>query len=481
MFFNFNYLPRTDCAGINDNFSMKTLVFFLLLVTALDATSQSHAARIREAYSKFESDSQLQHAISSLYVVDAKTGRVVFEKNARVGMAPASTQKIITSVTALELLGPDYRYRTELGYAGQLINGSVKDGLVIRGSGDPTLGSWRYSTTKESEIMNNWTDAVVKAGIRSVGSITTEAARYSLQSIPDGWIWQDIGNYYGAGARGLNWRENQFDLHLSSENEIGGKVSIASTTPAHMAQQAYYIDARAARKGSGDNAYVYFHDGYYYLAGTIPAGERKFTISAAMKEPSKLIEYELTQSLAAKKVTVDAAGGKRVVSDVPFTLLATHYSPPLDSIIFWFNRKSINLYGEALIQSLTPGETGISNTDSGVSRLRNFWAGKGLDKKELNMYDGSGLSPLNRVTTHAQVEILRYARSRSWFPSFFDALPEFNGMKVKSGTISDVKGFCGYHKAADGSEYIFSFLVNNYNGPASGLVNKMYKVMDVLK
>ena len=54
-------------------------------------------------------------------------------------------------------------------------------------------------------------------------------------------------------------------------------------------------------------------------------------------------------------------------------------------------------------------------------------------------------------------------------------------MKIKSGTIHDVKGFCGYHKAKNGKEYIFSFLVNNYNGSAGDLVKKMYKVLDNLK
>jgi D-alanyl-D-alanine carboxypeptidase/D-alanyl-D-alanine-endopeptidase (penicillin-binding protein 4) len=54
-------------------------------------------------------------------------------------------------------------------------------------------------------------------------------------------------------------------------------------------------------------------------------------------------------------------------------------------------------------------------------------------------------------------------------------------MKVKSGTINGTKGFCGYHKSSDGKDYIFSFLVNNYNGSAATLVQKMYKVMDELK
>jgi len=88
---------------------------------------------------------------------------------------------------------------------------------------------------------------------------------------------------------------------------------------------------------------------------------------------------------------------------------------------------------------------------------------------------------LNRVTTHAQVEILKYARKQNWFKYFYDALPEYNGMKMKSGTISDVKGFCGYHASKDGREYIFAFLVNNYSGSSLSLVNKMYKVLDILK
>jgi D-alanyl-D-alanine carboxypeptidase/D-alanyl-D-alanine-endopeptidase (penicillin-binding protein 4) len=159
----------------------------------------------------------------------------------------------------------------------------------------------------------------------------------------------------------------------------------------------------------------------------------------------------------------------------------THYSPSLDSIIYWFLKKSINLYGEALVKTFAYEKQGFGSTDSGVAIVKKFWKDKGLDEDELNIYDGSGLSPLNRITTHAQVEVLKYAKTKNWFPYFYDALPEYNGMKMKSGTISDVKGFCGYQKSKDGKEYIFSFLVNNYNGKTSGMVNKIYKVLDELK
>lgn len=166
---------------------------------------------------------------------------------------------------------------------------------------------------------------------------------------------------------------------------------------------------------------------------------------------------------------------------MPAKFSYSEFSPSLDSIIYWFLQKSINLYGEALVKTFAYEKKGFGSTDTGVNIVKDFWKQKGLDPEELNMYDGSGLSPLNRVTTHAQVEILKFAKKQSWFPYFYDALPEYNKMKMKSGTISDVKGFCGYQTSSDETEYIFSFLINNYSGSSSALVNKMYKVLDVLK
>ncbi len=60
-----------------------------------------------------------------LYVIDAKTGKVVFDKNSQIGLAGASTQKIFTATTAFELLGKDYRYKTDLGYDGEINNGTL--------------------------------------------------------------------------------------------------------------------------------------------------------------------------------------------------------------------------------------------------------------------------------------------------------------------------------------------------------------------
>jgi D-alanyl-D-alanine carboxypeptidase/D-alanyl-D-alanine-endopeptidase (penicillin-binding protein 4) len=477
---------------INIQLSMKKVaIIFYFSVLTFNFFGQGITQKLQKAFTAFEQDSQLKHAISSLYVIDANTGQVVFDKNSQIGLAPASTQKIITSVTAFELLGKDYRYKTELGYNGRIENDVLKGNLYIVGSGDPTLGSWRYTTTIDTIILSKWIKIVQDLRIKKVeGEIIGIDNKFETQITPDGWIWQDIGNYYGAGVSALNWHENQYDMKLKAGRKEGDSVEIISTSP--EVEYNYLInELKTGPKGSGDNAYIYLPPYGYnaFVRGTIPLGENSFIISGSFAMPShypigflgnKLQSAGIKIKGDEPKTSIEYSAYKEKLS-YPDKILFTHYSPSLDSIIYWLNKKSINLYAEALLKTFAYEKNGFGSTDSGVIIVQNFWKEKGMDEDELNIVDGSGLSPLNRVTTHSQVEILKYAKTKDWFPYFYNSLPEYNGMSMKSGTIRGVKGFCGYHKAKNGKEYIFSFLVNNYNGSASALVNKMYKVLDVLK
>ena len=452
------------------------------LLLVVGSFGQTINQKLQKAFTAFEKDSQLKYAISSLYVIDANTGQVVFDKNSKIGLAPASTQKIITSVTAFELLGKDFRYKTDFYLSEKVGSNSI---IYIEPSGDPTLGSWRWEQTKEANVLHRITDAIRKQARKISWPIIINAEGWNTESIPDGWIWQDIGNYYGAGANVLNWRENQFDLVLRSGSNVGDAVSIAGTIPANL-NLNFESTALAAPKQTGDNAYIYFQpsgNNYGIVRGTIPVNENKFIISGSMISPGSQFLSSLIDSIKGWYVKPESLEKVILFKKYEKNLLMFHseVSPSLDSIIYWFNKKSINLYGEALIKTFAYEKKGFGSTDSGVVIVKNFWKEKGLDKDELNIVDGSGLSPLNRVTTHSQVEILKYAKTRDWFSYFKTALPEYNGMSMKSGTIRGVKGFCGYHKAKNGKEYIFSFLVNNYNGSSASLVNKMYKVLDILK
>lgn len=434
---------------------------------------------IEAAYQKFESDSQLRNAISSLYVINANTGEVVFDRNSRVGLATASTLKIITAASAYELLGRDFKYETKFGYVGKIINKKLVGDFYIKPSGDPTLGSWRYKNSSDTTVLNEIFSSVKKLNITGYNAVTINKQGWTSETIPDGWTWQDIGNYYGAGATGFNWRENQFDIVLKSGKKIGDAVSIVKTIP-EISTITFRCLAKSAAKGSGDHSYVYYplQTTAAVVRGTIPINENAFTIAAANPVPEKEFELMFMQNLSSQ-LKMRQVHYEYHSNDT--TIFYTHYSPPLDSIVYWFLKKSINLYGEALAKTIAYKQTGLGETDKGVEIIKNFWKEKGIASTELNMVDGSGLSLQNRITTHAQVMVLKYAKLQPWFDGYYSAFPLYNGMKMKSGTISDVKGFCGYQKSKDGNEYIFSFLVNNYNGSASSLIQKMYTVLDELK
>lgn len=460
------------------------LISFFLL-TIFSSAAQTASKNIQVAFRQFEADSQMKNGIASLYIIDAATGKVVFEKNSRIGLAPASTQKIITSATAYELLGKEFRYSTQFAIDGKIESGRLAGAIYIKPSGDPTLGSWRWKDTKEEAVIERIRNSIKKEGITSFASFIIDNRGWNYETVPDGWMWQDIGNYYGAGPEAINWRENQYDLILRSGKEIGDAVTVAGTKP-ELYNYAFTSYATSAAKGTGDNAYIYFplRSSNGIVRGTIPINENRFVISGAMPSGKDQFLYTLQDSLSKagiRRMLSNPEASNEELNWDKFKIIHKEESPPLDSIIFWFNRRSINLYGEALIKTIAFKQIKKASTDEGVEALVNLWKSKGIDETELNMVDGSGLSPLNRVTTHAQATILQYAKKQTWFPGFYLSLPEFNGMKMKSGTIRGAKGFTGYHTSKSGKEYIFSFLVNNYNGSASAIVQKMYKVLDLLK
>ncbi|HRF25256.1 MAG TPA: D-alanyl-D-alanine carboxypeptidase, partial [Chitinophagaceae bacterium] len=124
-----------------------------LLLLQFSLLAQDVSLRLQKTFQQFENDSQLLHAISSLYVLDAATGKPVFDKQAQTGLAPASTQKIITAASAFEMLGQNFRYQTYLAYNGEIVNGELKGDLIFKASGDPTLGSTRWNNTSDSSVL----------------------------------------------------------------------------------------------------------------------------------------------------------------------------------------------------------------------------------------------------------------------------------------------------------------------------------------
>src|SRR5438105_14161065 len=111
---------------------MQCLIICLVcFMTVYISSAQSVIIRLNDAVKGLEKDPQLKHAIMSLYVVNSKTGKPVFDKISETGLVPASCQKVFTSVAAFELLGKDYRFKTDLAYEGKIENGLLKGNLFF--------------------------------------------------------------------------------------------------------------------------------------------------------------------------------------------------------------------------------------------------------------------------------------------------------------------------------------------------------------
>src|SRR3954464_12547030 len=133
---------------------MKRLLLVSFLFIGGIAGAQNLQQKLSNAFGRLQADSQCSYASVSLTVLDAKTGEQVFAGNPNMGLATASTLKTITSITAFNILGPDFQYQTQLGYSGEIAaDGTLNGDVIIKGAGDPTLGSWRYEQTKEAHVL----------------------------------------------------------------------------------------------------------------------------------------------------------------------------------------------------------------------------------------------------------------------------------------------------------------------------------------
>ena len=285
-------------------------------------------------------------------------------------------------------------------------------------------------------------------------------------------------NYYATGSSALNWRENEFRIVLVPGPTVGSPVALVGyqNLPAGVTFTNELVTGSA---GSGDLADVYLapDSTYGYLRGSLGIDSPKnFSIRAAAPNSALFIADELRQAMRWSKATPVKVIHRNDASSASTTVRVTldeYQSPPLSEIVYWFERVSINMYGEVLVRTIAH----VTNT-SAYGVLPTYCAKQhDIETGAVATRDGSGLSPQNRITTWAIVRVLHNVRRRApWFPSFEQALPVINGIRMKGGFISNVLSFSGYVDSQ-----VFSIITNNYNGATSVMRQKIYNLLNTLK
>jgi serine-type D-Ala-D-Ala carboxypeptidase/endopeptidase (penicillin-binding protein 4) len=429
----------------------------------------------------------LRNANYSVYVMEADNGHVIYE-TPQVSLVPASVMKVVTSAAALEILGADFKFNTQIGITGTINSetGILEGNLVLKGGCDPAFYS-EYFQDHYKGTFEAWAAALSKAGIKSIpGNCIVDLSQIEGQSIPGGWVWEDIGNYYGAGVSAFTYSDNYYKIRFTSPTEPGKQVIIDGTEP--VIDSLKLINKVVSSTVNHDLAFIYGAPGSFsqLVEGTIPKGRTDFIVKATIPDPPKIAVNEFVKILKYYNITFS---GKIIVANLlpteEFKMLAEKSSPPLRDLIVPLNHESINLFAEHLLREIGRARKKSSSLDSSLVALNDFWREKNVFLNGFYATDGSGLSRSNGICPRTLAEVIRYMHLSPNRDVFFNSLPlagqtgtltsSFKGTKLennlraKTGSMTRVKSMTGIFTNQTGKKVIFAVITNNFEGTQSSV------------
>ena len=461
--------------------------------------------RLNNAIDVFANDPAFKYGGISVSILDVESGKLIAGHQSNLGTTPASSLKVITTAAALHYLGEDFRFKTELQHDGDIDEqGTLHGNLYIKGFGDPTLGSHHFDKAEKLEtVMAKFSKAVKDAGIKKIdGYIIGDASYFGTDVVGHKWLWEDLGNYYGAGAHGLNIQENMYFIEFQQTNQLGATPKVIDIKPT-IPNLLLLNEVKSDVKGSGDNAYIFGAPYAYtrYIRGTIPVGNKRFTIKGSIPDPPFFFAHYLADILEKNGVTTSKLTSsyfdyKRNPqnNEGQRSTIFTYQSPNLRDIVVKTNMKSVNLYCEAMLRMIGKKVNNESTPEGGLKAVYDF-----LEKNKMNtdgffLLDGSGLSPMNSVTSFQMAQAIRiFIKNEKIADAFKSSLPvaaRSGSMRyllrgtvaegkvfAKSGGMERVRSYTGYMKTKSGQLLSFSMIANNFTCKSSEVRKKMEKLM----
>jgi D-alanyl-D-alanine carboxypeptidase/D-alanyl-D-alanine-endopeptidase (penicillin-binding protein 4) len=471
---------------------------FLLSVTYAQTKTTTD---LSNEVKKMMTEQEMKTATLGVCVYNLQTNKVIFAHNAGQSINVASVQKLITTSTALQVLGSYFRFETKLEYDGTIENGVLKGNLYIKGGGDPTLGK-----DSMDKLMTAWVEIIKKQGIKQIaGAVIGDASIFEEHLAPDNWAWSDIGNYFGAGACGLSINDNFFNVYFNSGKKEGEATTFLKYEPT-IDLLEFVNEVKTGAQGSVDEAYIFASPYSYaprYMKGTIPPNRTNYVVKAAIPDPPLFCAKMLDKYLKINGVKIDIAPTTDRLLRIKKSwvvksrkTLHHEYSAFLKDIINQTNHKSINIYAESILKMLGLRKKNKGTTEAGRESIIAFWTEKKIDMRGFFMEDGSGLSHYNSITPQQVVEILVQTHKNPVFKDFYNSLPiagktgtarfllagtlADGNMRAKSGSLTRVRSYAGYVSTKSNALLAFVVVANNFGGESREMKKRLEKVLLLL-
>lgn len=458
---------------------------------------------LQTAIETLASDPAMKNGSFGLLVTDAATGEVIAEHNPDLSLVPASTMKLFTTAAALEILGPDKRFRTSLLYEGRITDSVLNGNIVIRGGGDPTLG---VGDETRKVLYSNWVRQIRKAGIDSVhGNVIGDGTIFDKDYIPYTWTWGEINLAYCAAASGLSVNGNTFTLYLDARKRERFHPGLEKVTP-YIPDLWFENRTYETEDADMEDLYLVGHpfSDARMIRGVVPQGKEEAALVATVSNPPLVLAADFRNALETKGIQVsgralslaDSDSLQKLLERARYTELSVISSPTVASIVYTVNRNSYNFFAETLLKHIGLKIMRYGSTDAGARAVYNLLRDKGMDTDGFFMFDGSGISRFNSVTARQMVWVLDYMTRSPYAEEYRNSLsvagvsgtlgrllngtPAEGNLQAKSGSMSRVKSYAGYIRTPSGRQLIFAVIVNNFNCTGHEMTGKLERIMTTL-
>jgi len=422
-------------------------------------------------------DPALNGATVSLMVRDARSGSTLYQHNPRTRLIPASNLKLLTTAAAMDVLGPQYRFSTQLLSNGTQQGERLTGNLYLKGLGDPTTQLADYQALAAQ---------LAGQGVRQVqGDLVFDDTFFDAERLGVDWAHDDESTYYGAQISALTVSPNtDFDA---------GTLLVTAKAPAVVGQPVtveispttdYVQISNRAVSGAGNSYGINRQHGtnLLQLTGALAPGKQSRQW-VSVWEPTQLVANLFEQALAQQGMT---GKGRRLIggaSPATATVLAVHESAPLQELITPLLKLSNNNMSEAFLKAMGRKTANAGTAAAGVEAVAGFFRRQGVDPATLTQVDGSGLSRRNMVSSQNLTDLLLAASKQPWFNAWYNALPiagnpermiggslryrlrgtaAQNNLHGKTGSMSGVSSLTGYVTDAKGRKLVFAMVTNNY-------------------
>ena len=473
---------------------MKLLFFILLQIS-------SPLEKFQKLLDSIQNDYDIRTGVVAASVRSTHTGEYKLQYNSYKSVNSASTLKLISTASALSVLGPQYKYQTFIEYDGSVVDSVLQGNIYIRGNGDPSLGSSRVGLNFQ-QITTLFSQRIKEFGIKKIeGFIIGDGSLFPENTLADSWVWGDVGNYYGAGVSGLNINENLYQIHFKPGNTVGSYASALKFSP-DVPNLSYINKVTTGERGSGDNVIIYNtpFSNMIVSEGTVPTGVSEFIVKGALPNPAYFLAYHIQRKFVDLKgeicnevMAFQGTKPNRLSNTTTRIPIFVYESPSLSTLAQHCNFQSINLYADAFLKTVGYTLSKDAGFEASVKSEKQFWTQKGVDLQGFMIRDGSGLSPSGVLTANNLVDILYAMRNDIAFNDFYASIPvvgisgtvqnlakgskAVGNVRAKSGSIANTRAFSGYFTASNGELMSFAFIINRYADGADRKVRRYLEEM----